>query len=82
MKNKIRSLDLILGNISKSSTYDSGLILQQNSIVSDNCKIGKNVKINISATIMHDVIIGDYSVIAPSATILGRVKSVKSLCRC
>ena len=73
VKHKIKCLDLILGNISKSSVFEPGLILQQNSIVSENCRIGKCVKINIASTVMHDVVIGDYSVIAPSATILGRV---------
>ena len=50
-----------------------------NSFVSINCSIGRCVKINVGATVMHDVIIGDYVTVAPRAVILGRAKIGKNV---
>ena len=47
--------------------------IQANSVVSSDVIIGRCVKINTSATVTHNVSIGDYSIIAPGAVILGRV---------
>ena len=70
----IKPYSLIANELHASSSYEPGLILQQEAYVSVNCKIGRYVKINVGATIMHDVKIGNYSTIAPKAVLLGRVK--------
>lgn len=67
-------VDLIGGDIHRTSKHKEGLILQIGATVSTNCLIGRCVKINTKATVMHDAIIGDYVTIAPRAVILGRVK--------
>jgi sugar O-acyltransferase (sialic acid O-acetyltransferase NeuD family) len=67
-------IDLIGGDIHRTSRHKAGLILQTGAKVSTNCIIGRCVKINTNATVMHDAIIGDYVTIAPRAVILGRVK--------
>ena len=69
----IEPVYLISGEICTSSKYDPGLIMQANSVVSSDVIIGRCVKINTSATVTHNVSIGDYSIIAPGAVILGRV---------
>ena len=51
-----------------------GVVMQELSYLSTNCKVGKCVKMNVGSTIMHDGNIGDYCTIAPRATLLGRVK--------
>jgi sugar O-acyltransferase (sialic acid O-acetyltransferase NeuD family) len=51
-----------------------GLIKQWNVLVSCDVKIGRCVKINVGATVMHDAELGDYCIVAPHAVLLGRVR--------
>ena len=69
----ITPMSLVADNLDSSTKYEPGFIRQYNTDVSVNCSIGRCVKINIGATIMHDVKIGNYSTIAPKAILLGRV---------
>jgi sugar O-acyltransferase (sialic acid O-acetyltransferase NeuD family) len=69
----ISPASLIADNLDSSIKFETGLIRQYNTVISVNCTIGRCVKINIGATVMHDVKIGNYSTIAPRATLLGRV---------
>lgn len=71
---KIKILSLYTKKLEPSCSFKDGLIIQDSAIISCNCNFGKNVKINMGATVMHDSIIGDFVTIAPSAVILGRVK--------
>lgn len=71
---KVKIHSLFLNKLESNSTTKEGIIIQDSVIISSNCNFGKNVKINIGATIMHDAIIGDFVTIAPCAVILGRVK--------
>ncbi|OFX08825.1 MAG: hypothetical protein A2516_08720 [Alphaproteobacteria bacterium RIFOXYD12_FULL_60_8] len=70
---RLPPVDLIGGSFHESSSHGSGLVLQQGALVSTSCNLGRCVKININATVMHDARIGDYVTIAPAAVILGRV---------
>jgi sugar O-acyltransferase (sialic acid O-acetyltransferase NeuD family) len=74
-KNKnISVLSLFLNKIEDTSSIKEGAIIQENVIISCNCHIGKSVRINIGATIMHDAVLEDFVTIAPRAVVLGRVK--------
>jgi sugar O-acyltransferase (sialic acid O-acetyltransferase NeuD family) len=61
-------------NISKYSRIGEGCIIQDLTNVSFNINIGNNVKINTCANLMHDVVVGDHSTLAPNCVILGYVK--------
>ena len=60
--------------ISKSAYIGMGVVIQYHVNVSSLVKLGRFVKINTMANIMHDCTIGDYTTIAPNAVILGGVK--------
>lgn len=59
--------------ISKSAIIEEGCIIQSGVTVSSNVHIGKCCKLNYNCTIMHDVRINDYSILAPNSVVLGRV---------
>jgi sugar O-acyltransferase (sialic acid O-acetyltransferase NeuD family) len=78
-KNNIEIVSIIKNELHPSCKYEPGLITQMHSFLSINCRIGRCVKINVGATIMHDVTIGDYVTVAPRAVLLGRVKIGKNV---
>jgi sugar O-acyltransferase (sialic acid O-acetyltransferase NeuD family) len=78
-KNNIEIVSLIQNELDVSCKYEPGLITQMHSFLSINCSIGRCVKINVGATVMHDVTIGDYVTVAPRAVILGRAKIGKNV---
>ncbi|KTL61783.1 hypothetical protein AA106_21930 [Photorhabdus laumondii subsp. laumondii] len=61
-------------SISMFSNLSSGIFAAANSIIAANSTIGKGVIINHGAIVEHDCIVGDFSHIAPNATLLGTVK--------
>lgn len=61
-------------NISKFCSIDEGCIIQDLTNISFNANLGKNVKVNTGANLMHDVFIGDHSTMAPNCVLLGYVK--------
>ena len=68
--------DLISSNalVSPSCRWKEGVFIQSGVHLSANVQIGKHVKINCFANIMHDCEVGDYTTIAPNAVVLGSVK--------
>jgi sugar O-acyltransferase (sialic acid O-acetyltransferase NeuD family) len=60
--------------ISNSAIISEGCMIQSLCNISSNVYLGRAVRVNTGANIMHDAKISDYSVVAPNATILGRVK--------
>ncbi len=58
--------------VSENIIIQEGCVIQRGCNISSNVALGKCVKINIMANIMHDVSIGEYTTIAPSAVVLGR----------
>lgn len=60
--------------VSKSAKIGSGSIVQYGVNVSSEVEIGKFVKLNSLCNIMHNVLVEDYTTIAPNAVILGNVK--------
>jgi len=69
----IPSVSLIGGMIEDETPYGDGLVLQKLAYVSSDCILGRGVRINVGATVMHDNIVGDYVTIAPRAVLLGRI---------
>lgn len=57
--------------ISKSSKIAEGCMIQSLCNISSNVILGKCVRVNTGANIMHDGCIGDFSVVAPNAVLLG-----------
>ncbi len=50
---------------------DEGSIITANCILTTNMKIGKHAHLNLSSTVGHDCVIGDYFTTAPGAKISG-----------
>ncbi len=59
--------------VSKSAIISEGCMIQSGCNISSNVTLGCCVRINSLANIMHDCKIGDFSVVAPSAVLLGKV---------
>ena len=53
---------------------EGGILVAANAVVNAFAKIGKGVICNISCSIDHECVIGDYVHIAPSATLCGNVR--------
>jgi sugar O-acyltransferase (sialic acid O-acetyltransferase NeuD family) len=64
--------------VATSSVLSEGVSTCWNSHISAQCRIGKCVRINTGANVMHDSTIGDFTTIAPNAVILGRVTIEKN----
>lgn len=64
---------IVGGDVSKYCEVAEGAVIQRHVFVSAGCVIGKAVKVNVGAKIMHDSIIGCFSTIAPQAVVLGGV---------
>ncbi len=60
-------------SVSSYSKLDEGVIIQKGVNVGPLVKIGICSKINVCSNIMHDVVIGNFSSIAPNGVILGYV---------
>lgn len=59
--------------ISRNAHIDSTAVVYPMVFVSRNCEIGKGVKLSVGAQVHHESSIGNFSVVAPRALILGRV---------
>jgi len=58
-----------------------GVVICAGCILTTNIKIGNHVQINLDCTIGHDVIMDDYSTLAPGVHLSGYVSlGKKSLC--
>lgn len=58
--------------ISKSANISEGCVIQSLCNISSNVSLGKCVRVNTGANIMHDTVVGDFSTVAPNAVLLGR----------
>jgi len=64
--------------VSKSVIIGKGVIIQTGVNVSANVRLGNFARLNTKSNIMHDCKIDDYTTVAPSAVVLGRVNIGKS----
>lgn len=55
------------------TTLGPGCVIAEGAHVSVNCRIGRGVRVNCRANIMHDCRVGDFCTVAPNAVLLGRV---------
>lgn len=60
--------------VSPSAQIEEGCMIQDGCNISSNVKLGKCVRVNSMANIMHDSEVGDFSVVAPSSVVLGRCR--------
>lgn len=59
--------------ISESANISEGCMIQSLCNISSNVFLGKCVRINTGANVMHDGTIGAFSVVAPNAVLLGHI---------
>ena len=59
--------------VSKTATISEGCMIQSLCNVSSDSYLGKCVRVNTGANLMHDVQVEDFSIIAPNAVVLGYV---------
>lgn len=64
---------IIAGNVSAYAEIGQGSVIQRDAYVSAGSRLGIGVKVNVGVKVMHDVNIGDFVTVAPSAVILGNV---------
>lgn len=66
---------LVHPRVEHSSWIDWGVgtVVCAGSILTTNIRVGQHVQINLDCTIGHDVVIGDYSTLAPGVHISGNV---------
>lgn len=60
--------------VSPTALLADGCVIQAGAHVSSGARLGLCVKVNTCANITHDVEIGDFATIAPSAVLLGRCR--------
>ena len=65
-------INLLGGTIHSAAAY--GLFMQKNSFISADVLLGRGVRLNYGATVMHDCVLEDFVTVAPCATLLGGVK--------
>jgi len=68
----------LIGN-RKFVKIGEGTIIAAGNIITTNIEIGKHVILNLSCTVGHDTIIGDYSSFMPTVNISGEVNIKKSV---
>ncbi len=54
-------------------TFDEGVIICAGNILTTDISIGRHVQINLSCTIGHNVVIGDFATLAPGVHVSGNV---------
>ncbi len=70
-KMRVRCLSIVGGTL--HSPESEGMFMQINSFISSNVTIGKGLRLNYGATVMHDCFLGDFVTLAPNCTLLGGV---------
>lgn len=64
--------------VSPTASISEGCMIQSLCNVSSETKLGKCVRLNVGANVMHNDFVEDFSVIAPNAVLLGNVNIGKS----
>lgn len=65
---------LIGGYKGEDATHGDGLVAQRLSNLSEGCRLGRGVRLNVGANVMHETVLGDFVTVAPNAVLLGRVR--------
>ena len=64
---------LIGGYLGEDTAHGDGLVVQRLAHLSERCCVGRGVRLNVGANVMHDTILGDFVTVAPNAVLLGAV---------
>lgn len=72
-ENDFSTVRLVAGTVKSNVEIGRGSVVQDPSHVSVGSILGKGVKVNCGANIMHDVSVGDFVTVAPNAVLLGYV---------
>lgn len=70
----VAALDLIGGFVDAETTWGDGLLVQRDASVSVDCRLGRGVRLNVGALVMHDAVLDDHATLAPRAVVLGRAQ--------
>jgi len=62
------------GEVAESCHLADAVVIQSMAYVSSCCNLGRGVRVNVGARVMHDTVIGDFTTVAPAAVLLGRVE--------
>lgn len=65
---------LIGGYLGADAIHGEGLVIQRLAHLSEKCRVGRGLRLNVGANVMHDNAIGDFVTVAPNAVLLGRVR--------
>jgi len=65
---------LIGGYFGADTTHREGLVVQRLAHLSEQCRVGRGLRLNVGANVMHDNHLGDFVTVAPNAVLLGRVR--------
>jgi len=70
-----RFVTIVHPRVERSSWIEIGIgtVICAGNILTTNIKLGEHVQINLDCTIGHDVILGDYTTLAPGVHVSGRV---------
>lgn len=60
-------------HIARKATIEIGTVIQHHVTIMPLARIGKGCLLNINSTVHHESLIGDFSILAPGAMVLGRV---------
>ncbi len=60
--------------VKPGTVIDPGCVIAEEAHVSVNCRLGRGVRVNCRANLMHDCVVGDFCTVAPNAVLLGRVR--------
>lgn len=71
---KIESLIHPRTEMSSWINFDEGVVICAGCILTTNIQIKKHVQINLNCTIGHDVVLGDYTTLAPGVHVSGWVR--------
>lgn len=66
-------ITLNAARVKPGTVIGPGCVIAEGAHVSVSCELGRGVRVNCRANIMHDCRVGDFCTIAPNAVLLGRV---------
>lgn len=67
-------VSLVAGDVGTGSQLGEGVCVQRRCFISTDCRLADGARMNVGATLMHDVTVGEFATIAPGALLLGHVE--------
>ena len=66
-------LSLVGGYLGEGTAHGDGLVVQRLAHLSERCRVGRGLRLNVGANVMHDNRLGEFVTVAPNAVLLGGV---------